>query len=368
MDYSDHNPSQSNSPLYKRLKALPKVELHRHLEGSLRLATLADIAREYRFDLPGYEVEDIRPLVQIMPNDEHSSQAFLSKFETLRQFYQSQEVIERVAYEAIADAAADNIVYMELRFTPIALAREKGFPLPEVASWVIDAVKRATDQYSIDVRLIISMNRHESVDLGAEHIEIAVQNMDRGVVGVDLAGAENLFPGAPFHPLFEKAREAELNITIHAGEWAGPTSISEAIDVLGATRLGHGVRIVEDISVARKAFERGIIFEVCPTSNVQSGVASSYGEHPLVRMNAMGLLTTVNTDDPGISGITLTDEYVACVEQLGLSIDDLKRQILYAAQAAFLPESEQAALMDRLAAALYAPESPTGTSIQTRND
>jgi len=364
MDYPDHR----NSPLYEQLKALPKVELHRHLEGSLRLLTLADIAQEYRFDLPGYEVEDFRPLVQIMPDDEHSAQAFLSKFETLRQFYQSREVIERVAYEAVADAAADNIVYMELRFTPIALAREKGFELPEVASWVIDAVDQAKAEFPIDVRLIISMNRHESVELGAEHIEIAIQNMDRGVVGVDLAGAENLFPGAPFHPLFEQAQEANLNITIHAGEWAGPPSISEAIDLLGATRLGHGVRVVEDMAVARQALERGIIFEVCPTSNVQSGVAASFEDHPLVRMNEMGLLTTVNTDDPGISGITLTGEYVVCIEQMGLSLDDLKRQILYAAQASFLPESEQAALMDRLAAALYAPGDSPGTSMPASND
>ena len=368
MDLSDHNPPHQNSPLYERLKALPKVELHRHLEGSLRLSTLADVAREYRFELPGYEVEDFRPLVQIMPDDEHSSQAFLSKFETLRQFYQSQEVIERVAYEAVADAAADNIVYMELRFTPIALAREKGFELPEVASWVIDAVDRAKADFPIDVRLIVSMNRHESVELGAEHVDIAIQCMDRGVVGVDLAGAENLFPGAPFHSLFERAREAGLSVTIHAGEWAGPASISEAIDVLGATRLGHGVRIVEDLAVARQALERGTVFEVCPTSNVQSGVAPSFEEHPLARMNTMGLLTTVNTDDPGISSIKLTDEYVACVERLGLTIDDLKRQILYAAQAAFLPASDQAALMDRLAAELYAPGKPTETEFPAGND
>ena len=257
---------------------------------------------------------------------------------------------------------------MELRFTPIALAREKGFELPEVASWVIDAVDRAKADFPIDVRLIVSMNRHESVEFGAEHVDIAIQCMDRGVVGVDLAGAENLFPGAPFHSLFERAREAGLSVTIHAGEWAGPASISEAIDVLGATRLGHGVRIVEDLAVARQALERGTVFEVCPTSNVQSGVAPSFEEHPLARMNTMGLLTTVNTDDPGISSIKLTDEYVACVERLGLTIDDLKRQILYAAQAAFLPASDQAALMDRLAAELYAPGKPTETEFPAGND
>lgn len=357
MDYRDHpSPQQSTSHLYEMIKGLPKIDLHRHLEGSLRLGTLADIAQKYQFDLPGYEVDAFRHLVQIVPSDAASVEAFLSKFDTLRQFYQSREIIERVAYEVVADAAADNIAYLELRFTPIALAREKGFPLAEVATWVIDAVEQAKADFDIAVKLLVSMNRHESVEIGAEHIEVAIANMNRGVVGVDLAGAENLFPGAPFKSLFDRAHAAGLNVTIHAGEWAGTESILEAINVLGATRLGHGVRVLEDEAVAELARERGITFEVCPTSNIQSGVVPSYAQHPLKPMYQAGLLTTINTDDPSISGINLTDEYVACVERMDFTLDDMKQQMLFAAQASFLPGQEKAALADRLSAAFSLAE------------
>lgn len=348
--------------LYRRLKALPKIELHRHLEGSLRLETLAAIADQYRMDLPGYGVEDIRPLVQIVPGDEPDASVYLAKFGTLRGFYKSPEIIDRVAYEAVADAAAENTVYFELRFTPPALAREKGYSLAEVTDWVIAAVERASRDFGIMVRLIASMNRHESVELGHEVVKVAAERLDRGLVAVDLAGAEREYPGDTFEKVFQEAREAGLAITIHAGEWAGPESIRLAVEKLGAQRIGHGVRVVEDSDVLQMTLERQIAFEVCPTSNVQSGVVRSYEQHPLRDMYQIGLLTTLNTDNTSVGALSLTDEYARAIRYLNFSLDDIKRLILNAAQAAFLPQGEREQLMDRLEAEFSpAGESPTSS-------
>ncbi|MCC6905568.1 MAG: adenosine deaminase [Anaerolineae bacterium] len=347
MDYREQNP---HNALYESLVRLPKIELHRHLEGSLRLGTLADIARQYKLKhIPGYRIEDFRQLVQIASDDKPQADVFLSKFAPLRLFYRSPEIIRRVAYEAVEDAARENIVYMELRFTPIALGREMGYPLGEVADWVIDAVEDAMRDYrSIKVRLIVSMNRHESVEIGEQIAGVALSRMNRGVVGLDLAGAENIYPGEPFAPLFRKAREAGLQATIHAGEWAGPESIREAIEVLGARRLGHGVRVLEDADVVRMTRDQGIAFEVCVTSNVQSGVSSRIAQHPLRTMYHLGLKTTINTDDPSISAINLTDEYVAAVRHLEFTMSDLRQHALNAAEHSFLPDDERKRLEDRL--------------------
>jgi adenosine deaminase len=276
-------------------------------------------------------------LVQIVAADPPDASTYLAKFGVLREFYRSPQVIDRIAYEAVADAAADHIVYFELRFTPHALARAQGYPLAEVTDWVIGATRRAAADFGVEVGLILSMNRHESVDLGHEVVAIAADRMDEGVVGVDLAGAEHEHPGEEFVPVFQAARRAGLNITIHAGEWAGPESIRLAVERLGAARIGHGVRVVEDSDVLQMTREREIVFEVCPSSNVQSGVVRGYDQHPLRDMYQVGLLTTLNTDNTGVGGFTLTDEYVRAVADLGLGQKDVKQMVLNAARAAFLP-------------------------------
>jgi len=362
MDYRETNP---NKQLYQGLKELPKIDLHRHLEGSLRLSTLAEIASEYHLDLPGYNVEDFRHMVQITAEDKPNAVVFLSKFKTLRHFYRSPEIVERVAYDAVADAAEENIVYFEMRFTPIALAREGHYPLHEVTDWVIKSCQRAAKDFGIDVKLIVSMNRHESVELGEKMLDVAIQRMGDGIVGVDLAGAEDRFPGAPFAPVFRRAREAGLDVTIHAGEWAGPDSVREAINTLGAMRLGHGVRVVEDKALMQEVKDRGIAFEVCLTSNYQSGVTPSLKEHPLRQMADFGLLTTINTDDPSISAINLTDEYVVAMEHLQFNLDTLRQQVMNAAQAAFLPDKDKKELIAKLTAMLY-PESQIKAAAASR--
>jgi adenosine deaminase len=334
MDYRNNN---HQSDITKLFQALPKIELHRHLEGSIRLETLAAIAREHQLPLPGFEVADIRPLVQVVEDDSQDAPTYLAKFGVLREFYRSPQIIDRIAYEAVADAATERIVYFELRFTPHALARVGGYSLAEVTDWVIAATRRGSYDFGVEVGLIVSMNRHESVELGREAVEVAADRLDKGVVAVDLAGAEHDYPGEEFVPVFQAAREAGLPVTIHAGEWAGPESIRLAVERLGAARIGHGVRVVEDSDVLQMAREQGIVFEVCPTSNVQSGVVRDYDQHPLRDMYQVGLVTTLNTDNTGVGGFGLTDEYVRAVTDLGLEAKDVKQMVLNAARAAFLP-------------------------------
>src|SRR5450432_630245 len=246
------------------LTALPKIELHRHLEGSVRLQTLVDVAHQYKIELPANDLEGLRAYVQITPESPLDSVHFLSKFNLLRRFYYSQEVIERVAREAVEDAAADNVKYMELRFTPKALSKLMDFSFNDVVRWVCSAVEQAQHNADIKVRLIVSMNRHESAKEGERALKSALEFRSQGIVGLDLAGQESGFGAVPFYPLFDSAKQAGLGITVHAGEWAGPGNIRDAIIMMGAQRIGHGVRVVEDSVIAGLARERGITFEVCP--------------------------------------------------------------------------------------------------------
>jgi adenosine deaminase len=342
---------RGNSTLRATLASLPKIELHRHLEGSLRLKTLFEIAKQYSLDLPTRNVEALRPYVQVT-NDEPNFRNFLGKFDALRRFYKSPEIINRFTYEVIEDAVNDNVRYLELRFTPMALAKTQGYPLHEVVHWVRMAVEKARQDFPrIQVELIASINRHESLEVAETVTQIAVDHKNV-IVALDLAGDEVNFPAAPFAPLFQEAKRAGLGITVHAGEWTGPATVRHAIEALGAQRIGHGVRVVEDLSAAHLARERGITFEVCVTSNLQSGVIQRISDHPLRDMLFLSLKTTVNTDDPSISDISLTDEYEVVVEDLGLTADHLKAAILTAADASFLPPAERGRLVDQFRAEL----------------
>lgn len=337
------------------IRAMPKIELHRHLEGSLRLETLVAVARQYSLDVPAYTADALRPHVQVMPDSPATVAHFLSKFAVLRQFYCAPEVIQRIAREAVEDAAADNIQYMELRFTPKALARLKGFSFQDVVRWVCDAVDEAQRATGIRVRLIVALNRHESVIEGEQMVRAALDHRDRGVVGLDLCGQEQGFPANPFAGMFREAHQDGMHITIHAGEWAGPSNIRYAIEHVSAERIGHGVRIFEDESIVGLARQAGVCFEVCPTSNLQSGVFPDITDHPIRAMCDEGLRITLNTDDPSISAITLSDELMLAVEAFGFSLEEIKAHMIAAAESVFLPDDERAGLVAHFRLGLALP-------------
>jgi adenosine deaminase len=340
---------------YQVLKAMPKIDLHRHLEGSLRLDTLAEIALEHGLDLPGHDIEELRPYVQVT-NDPPSSQSFLAKFEVLRRFYRSREAVARLAYEAVADAAADNVHYLELRFSPQALSRVQGFALEDVTDWVIEATREASKAFQIEVGLIITLVRHEKVESAWGVAEIAFARHNQGIVGLDLAGDEVNFPAAPFRPIFLEAKKLNMGVTIHAGEWMGADSVRAAVEELGADRLGHGVRTVENFDVLQLVRDQGVALEVCLTSNLQTGVVRSISHHPLIDLMDLGMLVTLNTDDPSVSDSTLSDEYQVAVQALGLQYDDLRQMILNAAEATFLPPEGRERLRRHFEGLLPAPE------------
>jgi len=328
-------------------QSLPKIELHRHLEGSLRLATMLDIARAHDITIP-INITHLGHLVQVQNGEPSTYQNFLAKFTTLRMFYRSPEAIHRVTSEAIEDAAKDNVRYLELRFTPVALSRAERFPLDEIMDWVCESAQQAAGKFGVMVRLLASVNRHEGTDLAEQVAWLAAGRFEKGLVGLDLAGNEAEFPVQPFTGIFHEARQAGLHITVHAGEWAGAASVRSALEDLNAERIGHGVHILEDQAVVSLARERGTTFEVCVTSNYQSGVISSLESHPALKMLESGLNVILATDDPSISQITLGDEYRLACENLGMTRQTLKERILAAAGAAFLPEAEKKRLVANL--------------------
>lgn len=328
-------------------QSLPKVDLHRHLEGSLRFETIRELAHINGFGLP--VTGELRGLVQIQEDQQFTSANFLSKFTALRQFYSSPEIIARITREAVADAAADNVRYLELRFTPAALSRVQGFSLSQVMDWVIEGARQAEAETGVMTRLIASVNRHESLTLAAQVSCLAAERQKRGIVGLDLAGDEAGFPADPFAKIFEQARREGLHITVHAGEWSSGENVAQAISLLGAERIGHGIRAIESPEALNLALERATIFEVCVTSNYQTGAVPGISSHPLPQMLLRGLNVTLNSDDPGISQIDLSHEYRLACEQLGLGLARLRERVLAAAQAAFLPESERQRLVQALA-------------------
>jgi adenosine deaminase len=328
-------------------RALPKVELHRHLEGSLRLDTMLDIANQHGITIPA-DVLRLSTLVQIQEEDKFTFQNFLAKFNTLRLFYRSPDAIHRITREAVEDAAKDNVKYLELRFTPVALSRAERFPLHDVIDWVITSAQDAAQKNGVIVRLIASVNRHESTDLAEQVAWLAAEHTQDGMVGLDLAGNEAEFPAAPFVGIFKEAKQSGLHVTIHAGEWGPALHVKQAIEEFETERIGHGVRILEDENAIALACEHGTALEVCITSNYQSGVASSLEAHPLMKMYNLGLNVTINTDDPSVSRITLSHEYYTACEDLHMPQKTLKQRVIAAAKASFLPEDDKELLVKQL--------------------
>ena len=308
---------------------------------------MLDIARKHGVTVP-VSMMNLSGLVQVQDKDPLTFSNFLEKFKTLRLFYKSPDVIDRVTREAVEDAAKDNVRYLELRFTPVALSRAEGFPLHDVMEWVIASAQAAATDFKIKVGLIASVNRHESPELAEQVAWLAVDHQKRGLFGLDLAGNEAEFKSAPFYDIFKEAKQSGLHITIHAGEWGPAENVRDAIENLGAERIGHGVRVLEDDSVTALAKEREIAFEVCPTSNFQTGVVKEFEKHLLPRMLEAGLRVTVNTDDPSISRITLSHEFQQVREKLNVPMDVLKKCVLVAAEESFLPDAEKAELIGRL--------------------
>jgi adenosine deaminase len=336
------------------LQRLPKAELHCHLDGSVRPATLLELGQEYGVPMPAATPEALAH--HMFVRDARHLEDYLTRFDVTLSVMQSARSLDRVTYELAEDAAADGVRYIEVRFAPI-LNREGGLTLEQAVEAPVRALERARRDHGIIGRVIICALRHLSSDTSLELARLAVAFQGKGVVGFDLAGGEADHPASAHRAAFELAHKHGMLCTCHAGEGAGAASVAEAVRVCGAHRIGHGTRLGEDPRLADELARKGIVIEACLTSNVQTRAAASYEAHPLRSWFDHGLRVTLNTDNRLMSGVTLTDEYAHAAQQLHFGIAELCTLARNGFEGAFLPEEEKRVILatvDRDLAALRA--------------
>ena len=348
------------------IREAPKALLHDHLDGGLRPATIVDLAREYGHELPTEDVDDLTTWFH-RGADQKSLELYLETFEHTFGVMQEKDAIARVASECAQDLAADGVVYAEVRMAP-ELCTERGLTLDEAVEAMLEGFARGTRQAALDghtitVKLLVTAMRQaaRSVEVAA----CAVRWRDAGVVGFDIAGPEAGYPPTRHLDAFDLVRRENFHITIHAGESFGLPSIWEALQFCGAERLGHGVRIVDDITVhddgsvslgrlAAFVRDRRVPLEMCPTSNVHTGGAPSIAEHPFDLLRRLRFRVTVNTDNRLMSGVSATSELAALDEAFNLGLGEMEWLTINALKSAFAPFDERLRLINEVVKPGYA--------------
>ena len=326
------------------LELLPKAELHCHLDGSVRPETLIELGREYGVAMPRDDAEALREYM-IVP--EHSTlEEYLARFQTTLSVMQTSEALERIAYELATDAAREGVWYLETRFAP-NLNTRGGLTSSQALEAAIKGLRRAETDCGIISRVLVCALRTLPPSSSLEMAHLAVEFHGSGVVGFDLAGAERGNPASMHAEAFAYARKHDVPCTCHAGEGDGAASVRDAVHTCGASRIGHGTRLIEDTELTEYVNDRRIAIEVCLTSNVQTRAAASIETHPLPEYLRRGLNVVLNTDNRLMSGTTLADEYEVASKSLGLGFDDLARIALNGFGSAFLPWAERQALVAR---------------------
>jgi len=323
---------------------LPLIDLHRHLDGNVRLATILELAQQHHLPLPADNLEDLRPHIQVS-EPETDIMAYFQKFTWMVSVFADYDACRRVAYENVVDAQAEGIDYIELRFSPWFMAEPHHLEPTGVVAAVVEGVQAAVkDLKDIRVNLIGIISRTYGVEVGYQELAALLAFKD-DIVGLDLAGDEANFPAEWFTPHFKQARDAGWGITVHAGESAGPESVWQAICVLGASRIGHAICINQDPALVNHMLEKRIGIEANLTSNWHTNTVSSYAAHPLKTWLDLGLLATINTDDPGISPVTLRDEFEIAAPAAGLTPADTRKAQENALAVAFLSQEENDSLL-----------------------
>lgn len=312
---------------------MAKAELHVHLDGSLRPETMLELARAEGITLPAADPESLRRWMLV--DDARNLEEYLERFEVTIALLQTPEAIERVAYEMVHDARADNLRYIEIRYCP-ALSTRAGLSLDEVVAAEWRGMLRAMDETGVVARIINCSLRHFDPEKSVEIAEHSVRMKSAGVVGFDLAGGEAGRPPERHREAFRIAGRGGLGITIHAGEAAGWESISEAIHACHATRIGHGTRLVENPDLLEYVRDRRILIEVNITSNVQTHAVPTAADHPVRRFVDEGLAVTLCTDSWLMSGVSLSDEYELAHRALGFTAAEMDRMALAAFEHSFL--------------------------------
>jgi adenosine deaminase len=321
----------------------PLVELHRHLDGNVRLETILDLGRKFNLPLPGDTVEELRPHIQVT-EVKPSILDFFNKFEWLTGVLVDYDAVRRVAYENVFDAKKEGIDYIELRFSPWFMAERNHLIPAGVVEAVVDGVQAGVRDAGIKVNLIGIISRTYGPEAGMRELD-ALLSQKNHIIALDLAGDELHFPGDFFVEHFKKARGASWHSCPHAGEAAGPESVWQALRDLKAERIGHAVHALKDPALMDYLAEQNIGVESSLTSNVQTSTVPNYASHPISTFLRHGISATINTDDPGISAVTLGHEYDIAAVAAGLSSDEIFQAQRNALAQAFLSDSEKDALI-----------------------
>jgi adenosine deaminase len=324
---------------------LPLIDLHRHLDGSIRLETVLEVAEAQGIALPGIDLATLRPHV-VVEGKAAGLMDFIGRFRWLTAILHDLDTCRRVAYENVEDAQREGIDYIELRFSPWFMAETHGLDPAGVVEAVADGVVAAERDTGVRAQIIGIMSRTYDTETCHRELDALLAHRDH-LVAIDLAGDEEKFPAGRFREHFRRAREAGLQVTVHAGEVAGPESVWAAIRALGATRIGHGIHSLEDPALVDYLVEREIGLEIAITSNIQIGVVDDYAGHPVKRILEAGITANLNTDDPAISGIDLRHEFEVAAPGAGLTPEQTRRAQANALEMAFLPEDEKRALLTR---------------------
>jgi len=318
----------------------PLIDLHRHLDGSVRLQTILDLGRQHNLALPAWDLEGLRPYVQVS-GPQPGIMAFISKFKWMTGVLVDYDACQRIAYENVQDAHHEGIDYIELRFSPWFMAEAYGLDPAGVVEAVLAGVEAGSREFTLPVHIIGILSRTYGPEIAWKELAALFGQRQR-IVGLDLAGDEAHFPGELFTKHLKQARDAGWHITVHAGEAAGPSSIWQALLDLGAERLGHAVTAPQDPALMDYLAVHRIGIESSLTSNVQTSTVSDYPSHPLRLFLEKGLLATINTDDPGISAIDLKHEFEIAAPAAGLTVQQIRQAQANALTVAFLTELEKA--------------------------
>ena len=332
---------------HKLISQLPKVELHCHLDGSLRISSILDIAKKEGIKLPSYNLESLRPYLKA-GKKRGTLEDYIKRFDITLSVMQSPKSLKRIAYELIEDVAKENVRYIEVRYSPI-LHTQRGMTLNTAIESVQKGLKKGEKQYGVKSGIIICGIRHISPEKSLILADLAVRYKNKGVVGFDLAGAEENFPAKEHREAFYLIRNNNINATIHAGEAFGPSSIHQAIHQCGANRIGHGTRLKEDKGLMQYVNDHRIALEICLTSNWQTKSIRSLKYHPAKLYYEQGIRITLNTDNRLISGTTLTNEFMLAHQLFNFTLHDFREITIIAMKSAFIPHQERKKMIKKIA-------------------
>ncbi len=327
----------------KIMSPFPKIELHRHLEGTFNQDTLFRIAKKNNLEIPD-KIRDFKKQFRFPKDSGPDFLRFLSMFKN--DWYRSYQDVSDVVYSSIKELAKDGIFYIEIRFSPEHFSLYNNFDRGEITALVIQAADRAAREENFHIRYLLTFNRHMQTAEEMEKLLDKLQKQDLSrVVGIDLAGDEGNFPPENFITFFNKiAREGQFRTTIHAGEVTDSKQIWYAVDRLKANRIGHGTSAIHDPKLQDHLIQKNIALEQCITSNFQTGSWPEEKNHPLGRLHRAGVPVTINSDDPSIQNSDLTDDYLKTVKYFDFTYEDLLNTNLTALRSSFLPDNEKTAL------------------------